>query len=118
MAEQRAVQCGAMQSREQCSTKQRAVQYRADNSAVQTTVQSREQCRAESSAVPCLSLCLLMPGPFLGPGNRGSDQWECLRFESFLVGEIGLVVNKYPTLGEQCIISGKSYLCSSLIIKY
>lgn len=65
------------------------------------------QGRAESGAAP--EPMLLTPGPFLGPGNRGSDQWERLQFESFLAGGIGLV-NKYPALGDSVLTEAKLFI--------
>lgn len=58
-------------------------------------------------------------GLFLEPGNRGSDQWKHLKYESFLADGIGLVVNKYPTFGDSVLTVAKVInLFSSLIIKY
>lgn len=60
-----------------------------------------------------------MPSPFLGPRERGPDQWERLKPESSLAGGIGLVVNKCPTLGDSVLTVAKvTNLFSSLIIKY
>lgn len=77
-------------------------------------------CTKQSREVQCtVILFLLMPGPFLGPGNRGYDQCKYLKFSDGIPDGIGLVVNKYPTLEDSVLTVAKVINSfSSVIIKY